>query len=107
MSRIVLRGRWYAIIVLNAHAPSQEKSDDSKDSSCEELKQVFVHFPEYNTKIHLEDFNEKLEREDIFKTTIGNESLHQDINDSGVTIVTSHKKESICYEHVVPAPEHS
>ena len=57
MSCIVLRGRWCNIIVLNAHTPSQEKSDDSKNSFCEELKQVFVHFPEYNTKLHLEDFN--------------------------------------------------
>ena len=27
---IVLRGRWCNIIVLNVHAPSEEKSDDSK-----------------------------------------------------------------------------
>jgi len=29
----------------------------------------------------LRDFNAKLEREDIFKLTIGNESLHQDSTD--------------------------
>jgi exonuclease III len=32
MSHIVLRGRWCHIIVLNAHAPREEKGDDSKDS---------------------------------------------------------------------------
>jgi len=31
-SYIVLRGRWCNIIVLNMHAPSEEKSDDLKDS---------------------------------------------------------------------------
>ena len=30
MSYIVLRGRWCNIIVLIMHAPSEEKSDDSK-----------------------------------------------------------------------------
>jgi hypothetical protein len=40
MSCIVLRGRWCNIIVLNAHAPTEEKNDDSKDSFYEELKQV-------------------------------------------------------------------
>ena len=30
MSHIVLRGRWCKIVVLNVHAPSEEKSDDSK-----------------------------------------------------------------------------
>ena len=35
----------------------------------------------------LEDFNEKVGRENIFKPTIENESLHQDTNDDGVRIV--------------------
>jgi hypothetical protein len=30
MSYIVLRGRWYSSIVLNVHALSEEKTDDSK-----------------------------------------------------------------------------
>jgi hypothetical protein len=32
----------------------------------------------------LGDFNAELGREDIFKQTIGNESLHEDSNDNGV-----------------------
>ena len=31
-SHTVLRGCWFNIIVLNVHAPSEEKSYDSKDS---------------------------------------------------------------------------
>jgi len=34
---VVLRGRWCNIIILNVHARSEEKSDDSKDSFYEEL----------------------------------------------------------------------
>jgi exonuclease III len=41
VSYIVLRGRWCNIIVLNMHAPSEEKSDESKDRVYEELEQVF------------------------------------------------------------------
>jgi hypothetical protein len=41
MSYIVLRHRWCNVIVLNVCGPSEEKSDDSKDSFCEELGQVF------------------------------------------------------------------
>ena len=87
MSYIVLRGCWCNIIVLNVHAPSEEKSDSLKDSFYEELEQVFGHFPKYHTKIILGDFNAKVERENIFKPTIGNVSLHQDSNDNGVRIV--------------------
>ena len=38
MSYIVLRLCW-CIVVLNVHAPSEEKSDDSEDSFCVELEQ--------------------------------------------------------------------
>jgi hypothetical protein len=69
------------------HAPSEDKSDDLKDSFYEELQQDFDHFPRYHVKILLGGFNAKVERENIFKPTIGNESLHQDSNDNGIRIV--------------------
>jgi hypothetical protein len=36
----VLRGRWCNIILLNAHAPLEYKSDDSKDISHEEFRDL-------------------------------------------------------------------
>jgi hypothetical protein len=81
MSYLVLRGRWCNITVLNLHTPSEEKSDDTKDSFYEELERLFDHFPKYHVKLLLTDSNTKLETEDIFRQTIGNESLHQDSND--------------------------
>jgi hypothetical protein len=45
MSYIILKGRWCDIIVLNVHAPTQDKDDDIKDSFYEELEQVFDQFP--------------------------------------------------------------
>jgi hypothetical protein len=38
-------------------------------------------------KILLGDFNAKVGREDIFKPTIGNESLHEISNDNEVILV--------------------
>jgi len=38
---VVLRVCWCNIIVLNVHAPSEEKSDNSKDSFYKEVEQVF------------------------------------------------------------------
>jgi hypothetical protein len=87
MSYIVPRGRWCSIIVLNGHAPTEEKGDDSNDSFYEELEEIFDHFPKYHTTILLGDFNAKVGREDTSKPIIGNESLHQDSNDNGVRVV--------------------
>jgi hypothetical protein len=66
---------------------TEEKNNDSNDSLSEELEQVFDHFPKYHVKILLGEFNAKLGREDIFKLTIGNESVHGDRNDNGVRVV--------------------
>jgi exonuclease III len=87
MSYIILRGRWCHIIVLNVHAPTEETTDDVKDSFYEELERVFDTFPKYHMKILFGDFNAKVGREDIFKPTIGNESLHEISNDNGVRLV--------------------
>ena len=45
LSYIVLRGHWLHIILANVHAPSEEKSEELKDSFYEELEEVFDHFP--------------------------------------------------------------
>jgi hypothetical protein len=66
VSYIVMRGRWSNIFVLNVHAPSEEKSDESKDRIYEEFGQVFEHFPKDHMKILLGDFNAKVGRERIF-----------------------------------------
>jgi hypothetical protein len=84
----VLKGSWCNIIVLKAHAPTEEKDDDSKDIFYEELEQVFCLFPEYHMKILLGNFNVKLGREIILKPTVWNESLHEDGNyNSGIRVV--------------------
>jgi hypothetical protein len=44
MSFITERGRWRRIIVLNVHAPTEDKIDDVKGSFYEELERVFDKF---------------------------------------------------------------
>jgi hypothetical protein len=86
-SYIILRGHWCDIIVLNVYAPTEDKTDDVKDSFYDKLEWVFDKFLKYHTKILLGDFNAKVGQDDIFKPTIGNESLYKISNDNGVRIV--------------------
>ena len=72
---------------MNVNAPTEEKNDDSKDGFYEDLEEVFDRFLDYHMTTLLGDFNSKLGREDILKLTIGNDSLHQDSNDNGISIV--------------------
>jgi hypothetical protein len=87
MSYVILRGRCCHIIVLNVHAPTDDKTDDVKDSLYKELERAFDKFPKYHMKILLGNFNAKVGREDIFKPTISNESLHEISNNNGVRLV--------------------
>jgi hypothetical protein len=65
-------------------AQCEDKSNDVKDRFYEELGHVFDQFPRYDIKILLGDFNAKVDGENIFTPTIGNESLHEISNDNGV-----------------------
>jgi hypothetical protein len=47
------------------HDPTENKTDDVKDSFCEELERVFDNFPKYHTKILLGDFNAKVGSDQI------------------------------------------
>jgi hypothetical protein len=109
MSYIILRGRCCLIIVLNIDAPTEDKTDDVNNSFYEELECVFDKFPKYHTKILLEDFNAKVGSEDIFKPTIGNESLHKISNDNGVRLVklvkTSETKVRCCHIATSMSPD--
>jgi hypothetical protein len=87
MSYVILRGLWCNVIVLNVHAPTEDKIYHIRDRFYEELEQDFDKFPKWHMKILLGDFSAKVVREDIFKPTIENESLHANSNDNGVRVV--------------------
>jgi hypothetical protein len=86
MSYIILRGHWCDDIILNVHAPTEDKIDDVNNSFYEQQERVIDKFPKY-MKILLQDFSAKVDGEDIFKLSIGNESLHKISNDNGVRVV--------------------
>jgi hypothetical protein len=66
-----------------------------KDRFYDELECVFDKFPKYHMKILLGDFGAKVGREDIFKRTIGNKSLHEISNENGVRVVYFHTFKSL------------
>jgi endonuclease/exonuclease/phosphatase family metal-dependent hydrolase len=59
------------------------------------MEHVFDKYPKYNFKILLGDFDAKVGREDIFKPTIGNESLHEISIDNGVRLVNFATSENL------------
>jgi hypothetical protein len=60
------------------------EKDDTKDGVCEALEHVFGQFPKHHLKILLRIVKAMLERENIFKPTVWNPTLHETTNDGGV-----------------------
>jgi hypothetical protein len=52
------------------HAPTEDKSNDKKDSFYEEQERVFDQFPKYHMKILLGDLNEKIGNRRHFQTNV-------------------------------------
>jgi hypothetical protein len=65
------------MIVLNAHAQAEDKIVNMKDDFYEELDSVFDKFHKYHIKIMLGHLDSKVDGENMFKPTLGNESLHE------------------------------
>jgi hypothetical protein len=51
ISNITPRGRWCDIIVLNVHAPTEDKTDNMKNSFYEETERAFDKLPKYDMKM--------------------------------------------------------
>jgi hypothetical protein len=84
------------------HASTEDKGGDLKDSLYEELECVFNQFPKNHMKILLGDLNAKVWREDMFKPTIRNESLHEISNDDGVRAVNFSTSKNVIVESMFP-----
>jgi hypothetical protein len=78
---IILRGHGCDIIVLSIHAPTDDKTDDLKDSFYEELERVVDKFPKCHMKFLLGDFSAEVGREVIYKPMNGNENSYEIGND--------------------------
>jgi hypothetical protein len=72
MSYITQSGRFCDIIVLGVYVSTEDKTDDLKDSFCEELEFVFNKFRKCHLKILLEYL-----KEHIFKARTCNESSYK------------------------------
>jgi hypothetical protein len=84
---VIQRRRCCDIIVLNVHAPTENKIDDVKGSLYEEAERVIDKVPKHHKRILSGDFSAKVGKKDIFKPTTGNERLHEISNDGGVRVV--------------------
>lgn len=71
-----LRGKFYNVSIVNAHAPTEDKDDNVKTAFYNKLEKVIDKLPRYDMKIILGDFNAKVGKESYYQPIIGKHSLH-------------------------------
>jgi len=77
-----LKAKWFSCTLINVRAPTNEKAKVMKEEFYNLLEQNINQIANSNIKIILGDFNAKVGKEDIYKPTIGNESLHKETNNN-------------------------
>ena len=82
-----LKGRFKNYSLINAHAPTNESSDDDKEAFYEKLSKAYNDCPRHDIKIILGDMNAKVGREEAFRPTIGKWSLHEETNENGLRLI--------------------
>ncbi|XP_038118371.1 uncharacterized protein LOC119769557 [Culex quinquefasciatus] len=83
MCKLRIRGRFFNYSIINVHCPHEEKTDDEKEAFYATLEEVYDGCPRQDVKIIIGDMNARFGREEMFRPTIGPESLHAVTNDNG------------------------
>jgi len=84
---IRIRGKFFNITIINGHAPTEDKDDETKSTFYEKLQALLDRIPHRDVKILIGDFNAQVGREEMYRPTIGKHSLHVESNDNGSRLV--------------------
>ncbi|CAI6370121.1 unnamed protein product [Macrosiphum euphorbiae] len=86
ISTITIESENFDAVLINAHAPTEEKDEDEKDLFYATLADIFASSTS-TIRIVLGDFNAKLGREICYRNVIGNHSLHENTNNNGAKLI--------------------
>ncbi|XP_025425626.1 craniofacial development protein 2-like [Sipha flava] len=84
ISVLTIEAQYFEITFVNGHAPTEEKTQEKKDEFYDHLEYTFNEIPRSRIRIVLGDFNAKLGEENIFRSTIGNNCLHDVTSENGL-----------------------
>jgi hypothetical protein len=69
--RLRIKGKFLNYSLICAHSPTEDKSDEEKDSLYDELDERYGECPQRECKIIIGDMNAKVGKEQIYRPIIG------------------------------------
>jgi hypothetical protein len=87
ISVLTIEALHFNISFVNGHAPTEERPQEEKDEFYDNLEHTLNEIPRNTIRIVLGDFNAKLGKEIIFRSTVGIHSLHDVTNENGFRLI--------------------
>lgn len=84
---LIVRAKFFDIVFINVHAPTEEKSQEEKEDFYTEIEDILSRINNSKIRINLGDMNTKIGKEQFFQPSIGKYSLHETTNDNGMKLI--------------------
>lgn len=85
---IRIQTMFFNMWMINVHAPTENKEEETKEEFYLKLERLYDSLPTNDIKIVVGDMNAKIGKENIYKGTIGNHSLHQESNENSQRLIS-------------------
>jgi exonuclease III len=82
-----LRAKFFNVTIFCVYAPMEEAEEEEKDEFYTKMEEEINKVQRHDVKMILGDLNAKIGREEMYRSTIGKESLHEDSNDNGLRLI--------------------
>jgi len=82
-----LKAKWFSWTLINVHAPTNEKTEEIEEGFYNLLEKNINQIARSDIEIVLGDFNAKVGKECIYKSTISNERLCNETNNNGIKMI--------------------
>lgn len=76
----------FDMVIINVHAPTEDKEEEEKEVLYAALEDTFNQ-SKRDIRLVLGDFNAKIGREGVYRSTIESHSLHTNTNNNGIKLI--------------------
>jgi exonuclease III len=83
LSKLRIKGRYNNISIINAYAPTEDKTDESKEQFYDDFQNILDSMPKSDITVILGDLNAQLGKEAIYSEVTENYTIHDETNRNG------------------------
>ncbi|XP_008179988.1 craniofacial development protein 2-like [Acyrthosiphon pisum] len=86
IATLTLKTDNFYMVIINVHAPTDDMEEEEKEMFYAALEDTFNQSIE-DIRLVLGDFNAKIGREEVYRSTIGSHIPHTNTNDNGIKLI--------------------